>query len=137
MCDLRSYSPLALLPNRSFETLTEWLKQYPHIQVVSRDGFTGFRQAISDANSSILQVYDRWHFIQNAKKHLDTFLLSAVPSTITWCKTPPTPIELKLTKAEKVKLARQKQKWDLIQEIQEAYRLGKSICSLAKEYKLN
>lgn len=104
---------------------------------MSRDGFTGFRQAISDANSSILQVYDRWHFIQNAKKHLDTFLLSAVPSTITWCKTPPTPIELKLTKAEKVKLARQKQKWDLIQEIQEAYRLGKSICSLAKEYKLN
>nr|WP_255258772.1 transposase [Bacillus pseudomycoides] len=81
MCDLRSHSPLALLPNRSPETVTEWLKRYPHVHVVSRDGFTSFRQAISDANPSILQVYDRWHFIQNARKHLDTSLLSAIPST--------------------------------------------------------
>lgn len=66
--------PLALLPNRESETVTQWLKTYPHIEVVSLDGFTGFLQAISDANSSILQVYDRWHFIRNAKKQLEKIL---------------------------------------------------------------
>ncbi len=134
---MRSHRPLVLLPNRSPEILTEWLKQHPHIQVVSRDGFTSFRQGISDANSSILQVYDRWHFIKNARKHLDTFLLSAVPSTITWNETPSISIETALTKAEKIKLIRQKRKWDLIQEIQESHRSGKSINSLTKEYHLN
>ncbi|MFB5557495.1 transposase [Bacillus cytotoxicus] len=101
MCDLRYHRPLALLPNRSPETLAEWLKQPPHIQVVSYDGFTSFRQGISDASSSILQVYDRWYFIKNARKHLDTFLLSAVPSTITWNETSSISIETALTKTEK------------------------------------
>ncbi|NZD35036.1 transposase [Bacillus cytotoxicus] len=98
---LRHHRPLALLPNRSPETLAEWLKQPPHIQVVSCDGFTSFRQGISDASSSILQVYDRWYFIKNARKHLDTFLLSAVPSTITWNETSSISIETALTKTEK------------------------------------
>ncbi|EOV9528407.1 MULTISPECIES: transposase, partial [Bacillus cereus group] len=137
MCDLRYHRPLALLPNRSPETLAEWLKQPPHIQVVSYDGFTSFRQGISDASSSILQVYDRWYFIKNARKHLDTFLLSAVPSTITWNETSSISIETALTKAEKIKLIRQKRKWDLIQEIKKAHRSGKSINSLTKEYHLN
>ncbi|ABS23594.1 hypothetical protein ACRS6Y_14860 [Bacillus cytotoxicus] len=73
---------------------------------MSRDGFTSFRQRISNANSSILQVYDRWHFIKNARKHLDTFLLSAVPSTITWNEPSSISIETALTKAEKIKLIR-------------------------------
>lgn len=80
--DLQSHMPLALLPNRESEQVTQWLKTYPHIEVVSRDGFTGFRQAISDANSSILQVYDRWHFIRNAKKQLEKILTASVPSII-------------------------------------------------------
>ncbi|MFD3447578.1 transposase [Microbacteriaceae bacterium 4G12] len=68
ICDLTTHAPIAVLPDRLPETLTEWLIQYPHIEVVSRDGFTAFRQGISNANPRILQVYDRWHFIQNAKK---------------------------------------------------------------------
>nr|WP_255210113.1 hypothetical protein [Parageobacillus thermoglucosidasius] len=47
--------------------------------MMSRDGFTAFRQGIANANPSILHVYDRWHFIGNAKKRLDFLLLSLVP----------------------------------------------------------
>lgn len=125
------------MPDRLPETLTEWLKQYPHIEVVSRDGFTAFRQGISNANPRILQVYDRWHFIQNAKKQLDTFLMSLVPPAIVW-KDPLSPkIEVELTKAEREKVERQSQKWAFIQNIQAAHRAGKSISSLAKEYSLS
>lgn len=65
ICYLQSHMLLALLPNRDSEQVTQWLKTYPHIEIFSRDGFIGFLQAIaiSDANSSILQIYDRWHFI--------------------------------------------------------------------------
>jgi transposase len=66
ICDLRSHHPVALLPNRLPQTLTEWLKTYSHVQVMSRDGFIAFHQGIANANLSILYVYDRWHFIGNS-----------------------------------------------------------------------
>ncbi|WP_286173569.1 transposase [Geobacillus sp. E263] len=137
MCDLCSHHPVALLPNRLPQTLTEWLKTYSHVQVMSRDGFTGFRQGIANANPSILQVYDRWHFIGNAKKRLDFLLLSLVPSVMTWSESNTSVREIEMTKAEKRKKQRQEQKWTLIQEIQMAHQSGKNISRLAKEYKLD
>ena len=65
--------------------MTLWLKQFPHIQVVTRDGFTAFRQAISKANTAIEQVYNRWHFIRNAKKQVTDYIAIFLPATITWC----------------------------------------------------
>ncbi|WP_445486553.1 transposase [Niallia sp. 03133] len=67
ICKLETHAPLALLPDRFPETITAWLQQHPFIKIVSRDGFTGFKQGITDSNPSIKQVYDRWHFITNAK----------------------------------------------------------------------
>ncbi|WP_231883473.1 hypothetical protein [Anoxybacillus sp. B7M1] len=64
MCDLCRHHPVALLPNRLPQTLTEWLKIDSHVQGMSRDGLTGFRQGMS--NPSILPVYDRWHLICSA-----------------------------------------------------------------------
>ncbi|OLN21385.1 hypothetical protein BTO30_15165, partial [Domibacillus antri] len=74
---------MAILPDRLPETVAHWLMQHPFIQVVSRDGFNSFRQAITQANNQITQVYDRWHFIRNAKKQLDSFLPALVPTMIT------------------------------------------------------
>jgi hypothetical protein len=65
---------------------------------MSRDGFTGFRQGITNANPSILHVYDRWHFIGNAKKRLDLLLLSIVPSVMTWSEPNPFVREIEMTK---------------------------------------
>ncbi|QNU39596.1 hypothetical protein IC801_13125 [Geobacillus sp. 44B] len=81
------------------------MKSYSHVQVMSRDGFTGFRQGITNANPSILHVYDRWHFTGNAKKRLDLLLLSIVPSVMTWSEPNPSVREIEMTKAEKRKKA--------------------------------
>ncbi|WP_327939768.1 transposase [Bacillus wiedmannii] len=113
------------------------MKTYPHIEVVSHDGFTDFRQAISDANTSILQVYDRWHFIRNAKKQLEKTLTSAVPSAIFLSNDSPVTTAEKLAKVEKEKEIRHNRKWELIQSIQQAHRAGKSMSALAKEYRLS
>ncbi|WMT20644.1 transposase [Parageobacillus toebii] len=103
MFHLDNHHPVALLPDRLPQTLTEWLKPYSHVQVMSRDGFTGFRQGITNANPSILNVYDRWHFIGNAKKRLDFLLLSLVPSLMTWSEPNPFIREIEMTKEEKRK----------------------------------
>jgi transposase len=104
---------------------------------MSRDGFTGFRQGITNANPSILHVYDRWHFIGNAKRRLDFLLLSLVPSLMTWSEPNPFVREIEMTKEEKRKKQLQTQKWVLIQEIQTAHQSGKNIFRLAREYELD
>ncbi|MGG1576161.1 ISL3 family transposase, partial [Fictibacillus sp. NRS-1165] len=69
ICDLTTHSPIDILPDRSQKTLVSWLQKHSHIKVVSRDGYQAYRQAISEANPEILQVYDRFHYIQNMYKH--------------------------------------------------------------------
>ncbi|WP_232336890.1 transposase [Planococcus lenghuensis] len=137
MCDLESRQPIALLPDRLPETITTWLKTRPEVLLVSRDGFTAFRQGITEANRSILQVYDRWHFICNAKKQLDLLLLPLIPSVISWSLPCESSAEVPVNLSEKRAKDRQKQKWELILEIQEAYKKGKRISRLAREYELN
>ncbi|WP_197030908.1 transposase [Bacillus sp. MB2021] len=120
--NLKTHQPIALLPDRRPETVTSWLQKYPAIQMVSRDGFTGFRQGITEANPSIKHIYDRWHFITNAKKQLDSTLSSIVPSTILWWeKTTQISADTFLeTRTEQRKRNRKETKWELIQEIQKS-----------------
>lgn len=125
------------MPNRLPETVTAWLKKYPFIEVVSWDGFTGFRKGITDANSSIFQIYDRWHFIRNAKKQLDSFLSTIVPSSITWTDGQLPAKEIPLTRAEQIIKNRRNRKWELIQEIQQAHDKCKNLSRLAREYKMD
>lgn len=126
------------MPDRLPETVTAWLKKYPFIEVVSRDGFTtGFRQGITDASSSISQIYDRWHFIRNAKKQFDSFLSTIVPASITWCEGQLPAKEIPLTKAEQIIKNRRNKKWELIQEIQQAHDKCKNLSRLAREYKID
>lgn len=137
ICDLQSKAPLALLPDRLPETVTAWLMKHPFIEIVSRDGFTGFRQGISNASTAITQIYDRWHFIRNAKKQLDSILSTLVPASITWSEPQQSSLEIPLTRAEQTIKNRQDKKWKLIQEIQQAYYNGKNISRLASEYNLD
>jgi transposase len=50
-----------VLPDRKMQTVTAWLRQRPDVRVVCRDGAAGYAQAVTDADSAITQVADRWH----------------------------------------------------------------------------
>lgn len=136
ICDHQQGIPLALLPDRRPETVARWLKRFPSVQVVSRDGFTAFRQAISRANPAINQVYDRWHLIRNAKKQVDTHLASHMPVSINWSEAAEG-MPIPLTASEKAAIARQSQKWSLILEIQAEHKSGKNLSELSREFQLD
>ncbi|WP_445326849.1 transposase [Solibacillus sp. FSL W7-1464] len=53
ICDLISHQPLALLPKRTGEIVEYWIKQQPHIQLISRDRSKTYREAITKANPNI------------------------------------------------------------------------------------
>jgi hypothetical protein len=50
-----------VLPDRTAETLTAWLRAHPGVEVVVRDGSASYAQAVTDALPDAVQVSDRWH----------------------------------------------------------------------------
>lgn len=65
ICDLESGLPIDLLPDRSVETVSAWLKKHPTIEAVSRDGSSEYASAIRKGAPQAQQVSDRWHLVKN------------------------------------------------------------------------
>lgn len=63
--DLERSRPVALLNDRSAETLAEWLKAYPEIKIVSRDRAKAYSKGIRQGAPKAIQVADRFHLLQN------------------------------------------------------------------------
>lgn len=84
ICNAISHHPIAILPDRVRETVRDWLKRFPQIQIVSRDGSFAFKEAIIQANPKIKQILDRWHVLKNAKDALFKWLKTTILATVKW-----------------------------------------------------
>jgi transposase len=74
--DLERGHPIALLPDRSQETVRPWLEQHQTIDVVARDRSKEFAAAIDAALPHATQVADRWHLACNLTEQLDKVVSS-------------------------------------------------------------
>jgi hypothetical protein len=54
-----------LLPDRSSESVSQWLRDHPGVEIVTRDRAEAYAQAITDGAPDALQVADRWHLLKN------------------------------------------------------------------------
>lgn len=64
MIDSKTHRVVDILPSREREDVTEWLKEYKNLEVVSRDGSATYAAAIRGANPEVLQVSDRFHLLK-------------------------------------------------------------------------
>lgn len=74
LCDLERGIAIDLLPDRSVERVSAWFRQYPSIEVVSRDRSPEFAAAASQGAPQAVQVADRWHIGKNLAEALKTLL---------------------------------------------------------------
>ncbi len=72
--DLEKNEVIDLLPDREGKTLTDWLKQYPSIETVSRDRSSTYASATTEADGNIVQIADRWHILKNLTEGFEGFL---------------------------------------------------------------
>lgn len=65
LVDLERRQPVELLPDREATTLSDWLKNQPQVEVVSRDRAKAYKQGTTEGAPESLQVADRWHLLKN------------------------------------------------------------------------
>ena len=73
LVDLEARRPVDLLPDRTAESLAEWLRQHPGTEVVARDRSTEYSRAIRIAAPHVREVADRWHLLHNLRQVLERF----------------------------------------------------------------
>jgi len=64
MIDLETHIVVDILNSRDCEKVSDWLKGYPNIEIVSSDGSIGYRKAIDEAFGDVIQISDRFRLIK-------------------------------------------------------------------------
>ena len=65
LCDLERGQVIDLLPDRTSETVSAWLKQHPTVAIIARDRASVYAGAIQQGAPEAIEVADRWHLLRN------------------------------------------------------------------------
>lgn len=71
LVDLETHQPIALLPDRTAETLEAWLKTHPGVEILSRDRSKAYRRGMTAGAPEAIQVADRFHLLHNLEETLE------------------------------------------------------------------
>ena len=74
LVDLERRCTIELLPDRTQQTLREWLKRHPEIEVISRDRSFEYKAGIETGAPQAMQVVDRWHLLHNLREKLQEII---------------------------------------------------------------
>ena len=78
MVDIETHRVIDLLKSRDLKDVSEWLKSFPNLQIVSRDGSITYKNAISLAHPGAIQITDRFHLLKNLTSYCTDYLKKAL-----------------------------------------------------------
>lgn len=65
LIDQETGRPVDLLPNRSAESLEQWLDAHPGVEIITRDRAVDYASGASAGAPEAIQIADRFHLLQN------------------------------------------------------------------------
>jgi transposase len=79
LVDLERRQPVALLPDRTAETVAQWLREHPGVEIIARDRSSAYAEGARQGAATATQVADRFHLLQNLREALDQLFLTHSP----------------------------------------------------------
>ena len=74
ICDLVTKRPIDVLPDRNYETVSEWLRKHPEIKFISMDRAVTYSSAAKNEIPQAKIVADRFHLVHNLGQTLIKYL---------------------------------------------------------------
>lgn len=82
MVDLETHRIIDIIDSRETKPVEDWLKTYPNLKVVSRDGSQTYASAVRNAHPDAMQISDRFHLIKNLSDTIEKYLHRLFPSRL-------------------------------------------------------
>lgn len=99
LVDLERGRPIDLLPDRRAETLADWLRCHPGVEIITRDRSVEYARGATEGAPQAVQVADRWHILKNLREVLERILDRLRPELHERIRSGYTPIERELALA--------------------------------------
>ncbi len=79
MIDLHTGNIIDMIDSRTIEDVSCWLKCFPNIKLVSRDGSKAYKKAINNSHPQAIQISDKFHLIKNLVDKVEKEIKSFIP----------------------------------------------------------
>jgi transposase len=143
LVDLERHELVDLLPDRSVESLATWLKEHPEIEILSRDRAGVYADGARQGAPQAEQVADRWHVLRNLGEAIEGLTaqhtsdlreaaLRLAPA-VDAPQTSEVPAPETLPAVKQQRLARQQQRHESYDQIQELRRQGWTQSAIADQ----
>lgn len=126
MIDIETHQIIDLLESRQEEDVTEWLKTYPNLEIISRDGGVMYKSASDKSHPNAKQISDRFHILKNLTDYAKDALKRLLKKQINISDDEQSQISKTKKKYE------YKTKWDLIMEVKELKKTKYRIIDIAQ-----
>src|SRR4051812_44168005 len=144
--DLDRRRVLDLLPDRTAETLADWLRRQPQIAVVARDRSTEYARGIGLGAPGATQVADRWHVLVNLRQAVERWLAGAHARLRRLPPGPSTPADTQpgrrtrpfaRTRAERAARVGRRKRWvALYEEVRRRHAAGEALEAISRAMNL-
>lgn len=116
MINIENRKIIDILESRDYKEVSEWLKTFPNIEIVSRDGSITYNKAIKDAHPDSIQISDRFDILKNLTDYSKAYIKRIFNNIVELEKLDKSILEEILVIKEKYKFTT---KWDLILRVKE------------------